>query len=59
MDFQIKLFSWPDKGDHLIMITRELLDRTALEQYFKKWRRSPAPCETARLSSIYKTLRAI
>jgi len=34
MDFQIKLFSWPDKGDHLIMITRGLLDRAALEQIF-------------------------
>jgi hypothetical protein len=34
MDFQIKLFSWPDKGDHLIMIARGLLDRAALEQVF-------------------------
>jgi hypothetical protein len=36
MDFQIKLFSWPDKGDHLIMITRGLLDRAALEQIFQE-----------------------
>jgi hypothetical protein len=36
MDFQIKLFSWPDKGDHLIMITRGLLDRAALEQIFEE-----------------------
>jgi hypothetical protein len=36
MDFQIKLFSWPDKGDHLIMITRGLLDRAGLEQIFKE-----------------------
>jgi hypothetical protein len=36
MDFQIKLFSWPDKGDHLIMITRGLLDRTALQQIFEE-----------------------
>ncbi len=26
MDFQIKLFSWPDRGNHLIMITRGVLD---------------------------------
>jgi hypothetical protein len=36
MDFQIKLFSWPDKGDHLIMITRGLLDKAALEQIFEE-----------------------
>jgi hypothetical protein len=36
MDFQIKLFSWPDKGDHLIMIARGLLDRAALEQIFQE-----------------------
>jgi hypothetical protein len=36
MDFQIKLFSWPDKGDHLIMIIRGLLDRAALEQIFQE-----------------------
>jgi hypothetical protein len=36
MDFQIKLFSWPDKGDHLIMITRGVLDRAALEQIFEE-----------------------
>ncbi|HJU61823.1 MAG TPA: hypothetical protein VJ864_07235 [Candidatus Binatia bacterium] len=36
MDFQIKLFSWPDKGDHLIMITRGLLDRAALKRIFEE-----------------------
>jgi hypothetical protein len=36
MDFQIKLFSLPDKGDYLIVITRGLLDKAALEQIFKE-----------------------
>jgi hypothetical protein len=36
MDFQIKLFSWPDKGDHMIMITRGLLDRAALKRIFEE-----------------------
>ena len=36
MDFQVKLFSWPDRGNHLIMITRGLLDRGALEQIFQE-----------------------
>jgi hypothetical protein len=36
MDFQIKLFSWPDRGNHLIMITRGLIDRAGLEQIFRE-----------------------
>ncbi len=36
MDFQIKLFSWPERGNHLIMITRGLLDMDALEQIFQE-----------------------
>jgi hypothetical protein len=36
MDFQIKLFSWPERGNHLIMITRGLLDMGALEQIFQE-----------------------
>ena len=36
MDFQIKLFSWPERGNHLIMITRGLLDMEALEQIFQE-----------------------
>ena len=36
MDFQVKLFSWPDRGNHLILITRGLLDIVALEQIFQE-----------------------
>ena len=36
MDFQIKLFSWPDRGNHLIMITRGVLDIKGLEQIFQE-----------------------
>lgn len=36
MDFQIKLFSWPDRGNHLIMITRGLLDIKGLVQIFQE-----------------------
>ena len=36
MDFQIKLFSWPDRGNHLIMITRGILDVGGLEQVFRE-----------------------
>ena len=36
MDFQIKLFSWPDRGNHLIMITRGVLDIEGIEQIFQE-----------------------
>jgi len=37
MDFQIKLFSWPDnRGNHLIMITRGVLDIKGFEQIFQE-----------------------
>ena len=36
MDFQIKLFSWPDRGNHLIMITRGVLDIKGLDQIFQE-----------------------
>lgn len=36
MDFQIKLFSWPDRGNHLIIITRGILDVGGLEQVFRE-----------------------
>jgi hypothetical protein len=36
MDFQIKLFSWPDRGNHLIMITRGILDIKGIEQIFQE-----------------------
>jgi hypothetical protein len=36
MDFQIKLFSWPDRGNHLIMITRGILDIKGVEQIFQE-----------------------
>ena len=36
MDFQIKLFSWPDRGNHLIMITRGVLDIKGFEQIFRE-----------------------
>jgi hypothetical protein len=36
MDFQLKLFSWPDRGDHLIVITRGVLDIKGFEQIFRE-----------------------
>jgi hypothetical protein len=36
MDFQIKLFSWPDRGNHLIMITRGVIDIKGFEQIFQE-----------------------
>ena len=32
MQIQTKLFSWPDKGNHVIMIARGVLDARGLEQ---------------------------
>ena len=36
MDFQIKLFSWPDRGNHLIMITRGIIDVKGFEQILRE-----------------------
>jgi hypothetical protein len=36
MDFQIKLFSWPDRGNHLIMITRGVMDIKGFDQIFQQ-----------------------
>ena len=36
MDFQIKLFSWPDRGNHLVMITRGVMDINGFEQVFRE-----------------------
>ena len=36
MDFQIKLFSWPDRGNHLIIITRGILDIKGIDQIFQE-----------------------
>ena len=36
MDFQIKLFSWPDRGNHLILITRGVIDTKAFDQVFQE-----------------------
>ena len=36
MDFQIKLFSWPDRGNHLIIITRGVLDIKGIEEIFQE-----------------------
>jgi hypothetical protein len=36
MDFQIKLFSWPDRGNHLVMITRGVMDINGFEQIFRE-----------------------
>jgi hypothetical protein len=36
MDFQIKLFSWPDRGNHLIIITRGVLDIKGFDQIFQE-----------------------
>jgi hypothetical protein len=36
MDFQIKLFSWPDRGNHLILITRGVMDTKAFDQVFQE-----------------------
>jgi hypothetical protein len=38
MDFQIKLFSWPDRGHHLIIITRGVMDMRGFEQIFREVR---------------------
>lgn len=34
MDFQVKLFNWPDRGNHLIMIARGVMDIRGFEQIF-------------------------
>lgn len=34
MDFQIKLFNWQDKGNHLIILARGAMDRAAFRQLF-------------------------
>ena len=36
MDFQIKLFSWPERGNHLVMITRGVMDIKEFEQIFRE-----------------------
>lgn len=36
MDFQLKLFSWPDRGNHLIMIARGVMDIKGFEQIFRE-----------------------
>jgi len=36
MDFQIKLFSWPDRGNHVIMIVRGLIDTEGCNEMFRK-----------------------
>jgi hypothetical protein len=34
MDFQVKLFNWQDKGNHLIILARGAIDRAAFQQLF-------------------------
>jgi hypothetical protein len=34
MDFQVKLFNWQDKGNHLIILARGAMDRAAFRQLF-------------------------
>lgn len=36
MNFQVKLFSWPDRGNHLIMIARGVMDIRGFEQIFEE-----------------------
>jgi hypothetical protein len=36
MDFQVKLFSWPDRGNHLIMIARGVMEIRGFEQIFRE-----------------------
>ena len=36
MDFQIRLFRWPNRGNHLIMIARGLLNIQGCNQIFRK-----------------------
>lgn len=36
MDFQIKLFSWEDKGNHLIIIVRGSMDGAAFGRLFEE-----------------------
>ena len=35
MDYQIKLFRWPDKGNHVIMIARGVIDIEACNEVFR------------------------
>ena len=34
MEFQIKLFSWEDKGNHLIVLARGIMDSAAFRRLF-------------------------
>jgi hypothetical protein len=36
MDFQIKLFRWPDRGNHVILIARGETDMSGFHQMFQK-----------------------
>lgn len=36
MDFQIKLFNWQDKGNHLIILARGPMDRRAFQRLFEE-----------------------
>ncbi len=36
MDFQVRLFRWPDRGNHLIVIARGLLNLDGCSQIFRK-----------------------
>ena len=36
MDYQIKLFHWPERGDHVIMIVRGYVDIEGLKVMFRK-----------------------
>jgi hypothetical protein len=49
MDFQIKLFSWPDRGNHLIMITRGVLDIKGLLQIFQEVAAATEPLEDCKV----------
>jgi hypothetical protein len=36
MNFQIKLFTWPERGNHIILIARGLVDTNACSESFRK-----------------------
>jgi hypothetical protein len=43
MDFQLKLFTWPDPGPHLIALTKGTIDTGAFRQIFRAVARTTCP----------------
>ena len=49
MDFQIKLFGWPDRGNHLIMISRGVMDIRGFEQMLQEVASATRPLRDCRV----------